>query len=415
MKNNTFTAVEILLPRKKDQKNWAVIACDQYTSEPEYWHETAEIVGETPSALRLILPEVYLEEPDVMKRIGEIHTAMREMLDSDIFMAYPDAMIYTERVQSDGKLRCGIVGAIDLEQYDYQPGSTTPVRATEKTVPERLPPRVKIRDGAALELPHIMILIDDTAKTVIEPLSMGKETMTQVYACPLMQGGGEISGWLLEKSAQEGVLQALGKLSQQEESATPLVYAVGDGNHSLAAAKAYYEQLKAQHPDEDLTNHPARWALAEIVNLHSPALEFEAIHRIITGVDADVFRREFMQTLGAQPADTLCLQCMTLVYGEQAADFAITKPTSALSVGSVQHALDDFVRAHGGKIDYIHGADTVRRLAKNQGCVGIILPPMKKTELFSTVVRDGALPRKTFSMGHAQDKRYYMECRKIIR
>lgn len=417
-----FTSADILLPRADlDPTAWAVVACDQYTSEPAYWEAVDAQVGDKPSALRLILPELYLESNDVAARISAIHTQMEQYLSADLFTQYPDAMIYLERIQSDGSCRAGLVGKLDLEAYDYSKGSTSLVRATEATVLERIPPRKKVREGAALELPHIMILIDDPQGTVIEPLSAAKNGFTQVYNFDLMEGGGHLAGYLLPEKTQQQVSGALEALGAPDAFAsryklpgdTPvLLYAMGDGNHSLATAKAFYEQLKAEHPGEDFSNHPARYALVELVNLHSPALQFEAIHRIVTGVNPAKLMQDM--TLALQLDSTgVGVQRFTAVTGNTATEYAIQAPTSQLTVGSVQLFLDAWLKDNGGKIDYIHGKDVVERLAAAPDAIGFLLPDMGKEELFPTVIADGALPRKTFSMGHAADKRFYMESRRI--
>ncbi|MBR6107871.1 MAG: DUF1015 domain-containing protein [Oscillospiraceae bacterium] len=415
MKNSktAFSAADILLPEKAYMtQSWPVVACDQYTGEPAYWAETDRIAGEQPSALRLILPEVYLEDADVTERIAKIQQTMREYLAAGIFAEYQNAMVYLERIQSDGKLRAGLIGKIDLEQYDYSKGSVSPVRATEATVPERIPPRVRIRRGAALELPHIMILLDDTQKTVIEPLEAKKADMEQLYDLPLMQGGGSAKGWLIPAEEQARILDALTALGTASGEEHPLVYAMGDGNHSLATAKAYYEEWKAANPGADTENAPQRYALVELVNLHSPALEFEAIHRILNRVDTAKLMADMTAALDLR-TDSDAAQQFTVILNGTKTVYGIGAPTSNLTVGSVQMFLDAWLKENGGKIDYIHGAEVVENLAKEADSLGILLPDMQKAELFPTVIKDGALPRKTFSMGHAADKRYYMECRRI--
>lgn len=415
---NAFKSADILLPQNINMEKWSVVACDQYTSEPEYWEKTEEIVGNAPSALRLILPEVYLEDSNVDERISDIHKNMEKYIADGIFKEYKNAMIYVERQTADG-VRAGIVGAIDLEEYDYHKGSSSSVRATEATVVERIPPRIKVRNKAPLELPHIMILIDDAEKTAIEMLSERKQELTKVYDFELMQGGGHIAGYLLGEKEISEVTAALDKLGNAEkfnekyslENQPVMLYAMGDGNHSLATAKEYYEQLKRENPDKDMSKHPARYALAEIVNLHSDALRFEAIHRIVTGVDVNRLLDELKNALGT--AESGEVQCFTVVNGSVDEKFYITKPTSNLTVGSLQQFLDGYISKNGGKIDYIHGEDVIRRLAADDSSVGFLLPDMGKEELFPTVIKDGALPRKTFSMGHAQDKRFYTEVRRI--
>ena len=408
-----FSAADILLPNKQNMSDvWAVCACDQYTGEPAYWAETDRLVGEKPSALRLILPEVYLEDADVTERIAKIQQSMRDYLQSGVFSEYKNAMVYIERIQSDGKMRAGLIGKIDLEQYDYSKGSVSPVRATEATVPERIPPRVRIRRGAALELPHIMILLDDTKKTVIEPLGEKTGSMQKLYDTELMQGGGAIKGWLVPAEEQARILDALTALGTESGEEHPLVYAMGDGNHSLATAKAFYEEWKAANPGADTENAPMRYALVELVNLHSPALEFEAIHRILNQVNAEKLLADMTAALDLR-TDAESAQRFEVILGGKTTAYYIHKPTSNLTVGSVQSFLDAWLRENGGKIDYIHGAEVVASLAAEPDSMGILLPDMQKAELFPTVIKDGALPRKTFSMGHAADKRFYMECRRI--
>ena len=416
-----FNPADILLPKNTDMNKWTVVACDQYTSEPEYWDEVYSEVGDCPSTLKLILPELYLEEPDVAQRIDKIHAEMNKYMADDIFEEYKDAMIYVERVQSNGIVRAGIIGGIDLEEYSFEKGSTSQVRATEATVIERIPPRIKVRENAPLELPHIMILIDDEKNTVIEPLSEYKSQMKKLYDFNLMQGGGSISGYLVTKAMQEKVMSALETLGDKDEfnkkynlTDTPvLLYAMGDGNHSLATAKTFYENLKKENPDKDFSDHPARYALAEIVNLHSKALEFEAIHRIVKNLDIEKLISAMNEELGL--TDEKTEQSFTYYYSGVEKTVFIKNTTSNLTVGSLQIFLDKYLKENGGEIDYIHGTDAVKKLADKHNGIGFILPDMNKSELFPTVIKDGALPRKTFSMGHAADKRFYIESRKITK
>lgn len=403
--STAFRPADILLPEDCDMTRWSVVACDQYTSEPEYWEEVDSLVGGSPSALRLILPEIYLGREDTPARIRDINRKIREYLNNGAFREYKNAMIYVERVQSDGKVRRGIVGAIDLEQYDYRAGSKSAVRATEATVVERIPPRLEIRKDAEIELPHIMILIDDPKMTVVEPLA--EKPLEKLYDFQLMQGGGSIAGYLLREGEIAAVDSALAALQKNCE----MLFAMGDGNHSLATAKEHYEKLKRENPDADFQNHPARYALCEIVNLHSEALEFEAIHRIVNVKDPEKMLFEMSEALHLSGMKSE--QSVTVHRGNKHRTLYILKPTSKLAVGSVQNFLDDYLKRNGGTIDYIHGADVLKRLAEVDGAAGFELEPMRKEDLFPAVVTDGALPRKTFSMGHAADKRYYLEARKI--
>lgn len=420
MNSTAFHNANILLPKSDtDMTKWSVIACDQYTSEPEYWDKVYSEVGSSPSTLNLILPELFLGKNDVDSRISAIHSSMDKYLSDGIFDEYKDAMIYVERTQTNGILRQGIVGTIDLEKYDFNKGSTSEVRATEATVIERIPPRVKVRNGAPLELPHIMILIDDPECTVIEPTGKSVTEADKLYDFTLMQNGGSIKGYLLNDKLQEAVDKALNALAQPEKfrekygiDAPVLLYAMGDGNHSLATAKEYYEQLKRENPDKDFSNHPARYALAEIVNLHSDALKFEAIHRLVCDVYCDKLISEMTSAL-ALSENNESDQYVICSCGGTEKKLYIGKKSSNLSVGSVQDFLDKYIKENGGRIDYIHGTDNVKALAEKHNGIALILPDMDKSELFPTVIKDGALPRKTFSMGHADDKRFYIEARKI--
>lgn len=414
-----FTSADILLPRldAEGMKKWSVVACDQYTSEPEYWKETAQIAGNSPSTLNLIFPEVYLEDSGADERIAAINRTMQQYLDEGLFKEFPHSLVLTRRTQADGKVRTGLVGAIDLEQYDYNKGSTSQVRATEATVPSRIPPRVRIRRDAVLELPHIMILIDDVKRTVIEPLEQKRSALTKLYDFDLMQNGGHLEGWLVDGENAKEVFAALDRLADKDEfnaryglsGQDVLLYAMGDGNHSLATAKECYEQKKREGAPEAAL---ARYALAEVVNLHSEALEFEAIHRVVTQADTNKLMSDMTEQLGlTAPADGM--QTFTVLLNGERKAYSIAKPTANLTVGSLQNFLDRWLADNVGKIDYIHGEDVVESLSAAEGSIGFLLPAMTKAELFPTVIKDGALPRKTFSMGHAHDKRFYCEARKI--
>ena len=420
MKNVCFGSAEILLPDFKNVNGtkWSVVACDQYTSEPDYWNAAEAEVGDAPSTLRLMLPEIYLNESEA--RIPAIREAMQKALESDL-IAHPDAMIYLERVQSDGTVRHGIIGAVDLEKYDYSKGSTSLIRATEGTVLERIPPRVAVRRGASVELPHVMLLIDDRRRTVIEEAAKLAKQNAPVYDFDLMLGGGHVTGYWLDEKAQKGALDALTQLATPEAmlerygdaSLSPLLFAVGDGNHSLATAKASYEEIKQKIGAEAAKEHPARYALAEVVNLHDEALNFEPIYRVVFGADA----KDLVADLKRFVSDlkgTAAPQSVTIVTTEGDETLEIPTPEQQLTVGTLQRFLDGYLKQHPeAEVDYIHGEDSLRNLSKGDGAVGFLFDGMEKNDLFRTVLYDGALPRKTFSMGHAQDKRYYLECRKI--
>lgn len=409
--SKAFNRADILIPKNADMKKWSVVACDQYTSEPEYWKEVEEVVGDAVSTLNITLPEIYLEEGKVAERIEKINATMLDYINREIFSEYKSSYIYLERTLADGSVRQGIIGMVDLEEYDFSKGSQSLVRATEGTVLERIPPRVRIRENASLELPHVMLLIDDKEKKIIEPLAGMK--LKKVYDFDLMQGGGHATGYLIENADE--LDEKLAELSKKDifeakygvSGKGVLQYAVGDGNHSLATAKTCWENLKAQ----GVVDSPARFALAEIVNLHSDSLKFEPIHRVIFDVDAEKFVKEFKDHLSADEAPDR--QWAEIVVGDRKETLFIHDPKSNLSVGSVQKFVDYYLEKFGGKVDYIHGDEVVYNLAKGDGCVGILLGSMQKEDLFPTVIIDGALPRKTFSMGHACDKRFYLECRKI--
>lgn len=413
-----FKAGNILIPKNVDMHKWSVVACDQYTSEPKYWEEVESIVGDAPSTLRITLPEIYLNDANVEERIKKINETMTEYLNEDIFTNLDDSMIYLERTQSDGKIREGIIGIVDLEDYSYEKGSQTLIRATEKTVIERIPPRMKVRENASLELPHIMILIDDEKKNIIESLKNKVTTQDIVYDFDLMQNGGHIKGYKLNQNIQNEIISGLEALADKDYFESKynvtdkgvLLFAMGDGNHSLATAKACYEKLKETLSEEEYLNHPSRYALVELVNLHSSALEFEAINRVVFNVDSnDLINKlkEFYEisTDGNGEEFEIVTKDLDEVW-------YIKNPKSNIAVGSIQIFLDEYLKNNNGKIDYIHGDDVTKDLAR-KGNVGFIFKPMKKEELFKTVILDGALPRKTFSMGHSYDKRYYLEARKI--
>lgn len=417
--NIPFKRGNILLPKNTDMTKWSVVACDQYTSEPEYWNDVEKIVGDAPSTLKLTLPEIYLEDENVSERIAKINSNMKALLDEDFFNEYKDSMIYLERTQSDGKIREGLIGVVDLEAYSYEKGAETPIRATEKTVIERIPPRVKIRENAPLELPHIMILIDDDKKQIIENLKNKVSEDDMVYDFDLMKNGGHVKGYLLNEETMDEVDKGLKELADKEVFAKKydvnnkevLLFAMGDGNHSLATAKACYEKLKETMSEEEYLNNPARYALVELVNLHSPALEFEAINRVIFNTEPEKLLKSLKEYYQINKDGNG--QEIEVITNDADEKWYIENPKSNIAIGSIQIFLDEYLKNNEGKIDYIHGEETTKNLAKQSGNVGFIFEAMPKNELFKTVILDGSLPRKTFSMGHSYDKRYYLESRKI--
>lgn len=436
----------ILLPKKEiDPAKWSVVACDQYTSQPEYWSQVEDIVDGSPSTLHLVLPEVYLEGEDSSERIKKINAAMQKYLDENILTPQEPGFIYVDRRTTHAASRKGLVMAVDLEKYDYTRGSKALIRATEGTVIERLPPRVKIRENAPIELPHIMLLIDDPERTVIEPLAEKAEQSGLIYDFDLMMNGGHVKGFkVTDVERITGILEALSRLADpdaytsryrvQSGSGT-LLFAVGDGNHSLASAKSHWENVKRNLPQDELDSHPSRYALVEVVNVHDEGLVFEPIHRVVFNIDAQHLlnsfveyfssqgckayyresghrpdKREIEQLKGSAAAHAIPYTCLS---GSGA--LVVEDPRHNLEVGTLQSFLDEYLTANKGvKIDYIHGEDVVASLGSKKGNMGLFLPPMDKNELFRTVILDGVLPRKTFSMGEAEEKRFYLECRKIV-
>ena len=416
-----FYPADILLPRDADMTKWAVVACDQFTSQPEYWQAVEDTVGEAPSTLRLILPESKLNDANVDEHIANINTSMNEYMEKGIFKTLADSLIYIERSQSDGRIRHGLIGMVDLDQYNFTPGSGALIRATEGTVLERIPPRVRVRQDAPVELPHVMLLIDDPDRTVVEPLTAAAGAMEQVYDFELQQGGGHLKGWKLTDAQMDAVAEALVGLCADEvmekkygmSGVAPLLFAVGDGNHSLATAKRCYENQKQVTPESQWATLPSRYALVEVVNNHDDALQFEPIHRVVFDVDATALLEALKAYYpGAYEGQG---EGHTIAYTHAGGTGYITvpQPKVQLEVGTLQNFLDDYLKKNGGEVDYIHGDDVTDELGAKPGNIGFKLPAMGKEQLFKTVMADGVLPRKTFSMGHAQDKRYYVEARKI--
>ena len=427
---------KLLMPREGiDLSKWAVIACDQYTSQPDYWNNADSIVGDAPSTLRLTLPEVYLEQPDVKERTAKIQDAMLRYQQDGTLTEYEPGMMLVERTTKSGTRR-GVVLSFDLEAYDYQAGSQSLIRPTEKTVVERIPPRLAVREGASLELPHIMLLIDDPDRKVIEPLFADKDAFRKAYDTDLMLNGGHLSGWFVPEGKETAALiERLNGLADPEtfnkkygltgEHAV-LPYAVGDGNHSMATAKANWERIKQDLSEEERQDHPARFVLAEVVNIHDDSLEIEGIHRVLFHIHPrEVFQAadDFFSLHGgmaycgdpksAPSTNVQSFPCM--FHGEQVTLCIVDSPW-ALPVATLQNFLDDFLEKNPkSHIDYIHGADVVRELSQDARNMGFLLPDPAKEDLFRGVILDGVLPRKTFSMGEAQEKRYYMEARKIVK
>ena len=417
-----FCPAEVLLP-KKDFEKWSVIACDQYTSDEAYWNDVDKIVGDEPSTLRITLPEIYLGKPDTDARIEKINETMKKYLDGDVFDVYPDTFVYIERTLPSDMIRRGIVGAVDLEAYDFSQNSGSLIRATEKTVAERIPPRVKIRKNAFLELPHVMILIDDPSDSVMSHLTRSKNAMKKLYDFDLMKNGGHLCGWRADGAFADGITERLEgllkKCGQQSDGKPPILFAVGDGNHSLATAKTCWEEIKKGLTEEERQNHPARFALAEIVNVHEEALEFEPIHRVLFNTDPEKFHDELLKYFGDSLTEDNCdvddFNDFILISEGYEHVCELKKKKSNLTVGDIQEFLDEYMDHidPSAKIDYIHGDGVAVELGKKSGNIALLMPVMQKSELFRTVMLDGVLPRKTFSMGEADSKRFYLEAKRI--
>lgn len=442
MKNFHNIALQIpsiLLPKKgTDMSKWAVVACDQYTSQPEYWSDVRAITAGLPTTLNVTFPEVYLEDSDADDRIEDINATMKDYLDSGELNEMEPGFILVDRKTSQVESRKGLVVALDLDQYDFSKGSSSLIRATEGTIIDRLPPRIKVRENAEIELPHIMVLIDDPEKTVIEPLF---ETCKEsVYDFELMKESGHLKGFKVSsESAVQQVTENLAKLAEKETFETKydakgepvLLYAMGDGNHSFATAKAIWEKLKEEATDKDaIMSDPARYALVELVNVHDEGLQFEAIYRVVFNVEVDDMlakMKTFYENQGSEfsfvardnkgkPGNMEIenAHVIPFVTVKWSGHLIIQNPKLTLEVATLQAFLDVYLAENvEAKVDYIHGDDVVTELGSKEGNVGFYLPAISKHDLFKTIVFDGALPRKTFSMGEADEKRFYLECRKI--
>jgi hypothetical protein len=408
-----FKPADILLPAKEDMTCWSVVACDQYTSQPEYWQRVADTVGDKESTLHMILPEAHLGASDEAAIVQKINATMERYLAGSTFKTYANAYIYVERTLLNGTVRPGLIGAVDLEQYDYNPGSVSAIRATEKTVLERIPPRQRVRKDAGIEFPHVLMLCDDDQKLLIEPLTAIKDMLPLLYGFRLMEQGGRIQGWLVQGEVAEDFNSRLSDYSATYDRkyadlpGMAVLLAVGDGNHSLATAKSCYEAMKAADPRKDYSAHPARYSLVELQNIHDDSLVFAPIHRIITETQTDKLLADL---------ETICAPegyAVEWVVGQRKGTVYLDRSRGELAVAVLQEFLDQWLADHAGKIDYIHGDDEVCQLAQQDNAIGFLLPPMEKHQLFRGVISGGALPRKTFSMGHAREKRYYLEGRKI--
>ncbi len=421
MINKVFLPADICVPRNVDMCLWSVIACDQYSSQKQYWDGLDQEIGLAPSALRLMFPEAYLGIKDTRQEAKKANKTMRKYLSEGIFEVLKDAYIYVERTLANGSVRKGLMGTLDLEYYDYHEGSIAPVRATEKTIEDRLPPRVEVRKDAPIEMPHVVVFIDDPDYTVIEPLAKTcNDTDNKLYDFDLIGGGGHIKGWnVTEKISQ--IQQAIDRLSNQDvlvnkygkEIKSPVIFAVGDGNHSLATAKVCWENIKSTLSKEQKRTHPARFSLVELVNIHDPSIMFEPIHRVLFDTNTADFISEAEKFFSAKSKDVDSVHTIKFITSKEVKEYAV----KGLAIGEVIGLADEFcqsyIASNGGKIDYIHDDKSAMEMADRPSCAGIMLPKMQKSELFTSIMSSGTFPKKSFSIGHAIDKRFYLECRKI--
>ena len=414
MNKNVFLPADILLPKNADFSKWAVIACDQFTSDQEYWNRVRANAEGSVSTINLILPEAELGTEKEAAHTALINKTMAEYMENGVFETYENSLIYVERTLENGSIRMGLMGMVDLDAYDYTVGATSAIRATERTVTERIPPRQRVRRDAPIELPHILLLCDDHEKVLIEPIAAKKDSFKVLYDCDLMEDGGHITGWLVPQEEVEKFNATLTEYSAnvgkkyEGLKGEPVVFAVGDGNHSLATAKSCYEELKKNNPGVDLSAHPARYALVELENIHDPSQQFEPIHRIIFNTDTKKMLKAVEENICAEGGYPV-----KWYIGEESGVVYLDRAKSELAVGVLQAFLDEYLKENEGEIDYIHDDDALIALAAKDNAIGFLVPGMEKSQLFRGVVADGVLPRKTFSMGHSREKRYYLESRKI--
>ncbi len=399
-----FKPTDILLPVTGDMTDWSVIACDQFTSERAYWDRVEKRCADKLSTCHMILPEAYLGTVSPLEMAGQANAAMRGCLEAEVFETLADSYVYVERHVTGG-IRRGLVGALDLDAYDYSPRSASPVRASERTVADRLPPRIKIRENAPLELPHIMVLIDDPDLSVVEPLHARAHAMRKLYDFDLMEGGGHITGWQVTGEDAARVNEAYLKLCERD-----VQIVIGDGNHSLAAAKELWNQTKAHLTPEEAAGHPARYALVELNNVYDPGVIFQPIHRVVFGVDTEKLlelMRQKLEIPDGRPIEYV-------IGGEKRGRLRLRGRSFGGMIELLQSFIEEYAALVGtGEVDYIHDEASLIKLTEEPETIGFLLPAMDKSELFKTVIADGVFPKKSFSIGHARDKRYYLECRKI--
>ncbi len=409
MAKNIICAPNILLPKVDDMTKWSVIACDQFTSEQDYWTKLENYVGDAPSTLNLIYPEIYLGA-DNSKRITEIENSMKNYLDGGIFKVCEKGFILTVRKTKFVPKRLGIILSVDLEEYEYKKGSTTPIRATEATIEERIPPRLQIRKNASIELPHTMLLYDDEKKSIAEKLYQERATLEKVYDFELNMDGGHVEGYFVKD--YEWVINAFNGLLGEENmlkkygNANDFLFAVGDGNHSLATAKAHWENVKKGLTEQEKFDHPARFALVEVVNVYDEGIYFEPIFRFVSDVNVE----EFLEGLTKKD---IGVASIVKKGGKERLDGKNSLPDGILACDGY---IKEYIEKVGGKVDYIHGEQNLQTLVnQTKNSVGITFEKLDKGSLFEYVVKNGSLPKKTFSMGEAIEKRYYLESKKIIR
>lgn len=403
----TVKPFDILVPAVAEPEKFAVVSCDQFTSQRDYWEKLDEFVGDAPSALRLIFPEVYLEDGDYEERIRQINAAMYDYLDKGVFRTLKDSYILVRRQTAYGYTRLGIVAPVDLEDYSYEYPTEAVIRSTEGVVANRIPPRLKIRKDAPVELPHVILLLDDRDKTVIEPFYKKRDTLEKLYDFELNMHGGHLTGWRIDAAELDAVLdkyvESIKGLYGKEST---LVFAVGDGNHSLATARAYWKDVKKTLTPEERENHPARYALVEIENLHCDGIVFEPIHRFVFGVDDSDFVLHMSTALKGK--GRLNMFTTNMNYSVAVSD------NSVQAIADIQAAIDAYISAHpDASVDYIHGLDNLHAVADTSDGVAVEMPCIAKEELFGYVVEHGNLCRKAFSMGEAEEKRYYFEAKRI--
>ena len=406
---SVFQPFDVLLPSRGVSVSWPVIACDQFTSEPEYWEKVCRIVGTDASTLALIFPEVWLGK-DNASRIGAIEATMRSYLKNAVLASHPASFVYVERTLCTGAIRRGVVGTVDLEAYDFSEKTDKPIRATEKTVRSRIPPRVAIRKDASLELSHVLLLADDPTDRLLSGLEQKKATLPKLYDLDLMLGGGHLVGYLVSGNDAAEFSQAVADYEKERSSVGTLFYCVGDGNHALATAKTCYEDLKTRLPSEEGQDHPARYAMVELGNIRDKSLAFEPIHRLVVGKNPETVLSQLAKTAGALEGHRI-----TWVAGQKTGEIILDRKFGVLPVAALQSALDDCLPEVGAELDYIHGEASLRKLAQEDNRLGFLLTAIAKEDFFTGVALGGVFPRKTFSMGEATDKRYYTEARRIVR